>query len=63
MCLRLQIIALFHKTAGIPRNTHAEHLEPADEMPDIAHEPAGDDGDFGPSEQNFHGESVLNLAE
>ena len=58
-------------------NPHAEHLEPADEMPDIAHEPDGDDADFNPSEQNFNGgisadaravlqsidESVLNLAE
>ncbi|CAK9079057.1 unnamed protein product, partial [Durusdinium trenchii] len=65
------------QTAGVPRNPHAEHLEPADEMPDIAHEPDGDDADFGPSEQNFNGgisadaravlqsigESVLNLAE
>ena len=51
--------------------------QPADEMPDIAHEPDGDDGDFGPSGQNFNGgisadaravlqsigEPVLNLAE
>ena len=65
------------QTAGIPRNPHAEHLEPADEMLDIAHEPDGDDGDFGPSEQTFNdgisadaravlqsiGESVFNLAE
>ena len=58
-------------------NPHAEHLEPADEMPDIAHEPDGDDADFNPSEQNFNGgisadaravlqsigESILNLAQ
>ena len=63
--------------ANGPRNPHAEHLEPADEMPDIAHEPDGGDGDFRPSKQNFNGgisadaravlqsigESVLNLAE
>ena len=41
--------------AGVPRNPRAEHREPADEMPDIAHEPDGDDGDFGPSEQNLNG--------
>ena len=65
------------QTAGVPRSPHAEHLEPADETPDIAYEPDGDDGDFGPSGQNFNGgisadaravlqsigEPVLNLAE
>ena len=64
-------------TASVPRNPRAEYFEPADEMPDIAHEPDGDDADFNPSEQNFNGgilvdaravlqgigESVLNLAE
>ena len=44
-------MGLFHKTAGVPRNPHAEHLEPTDEMPDIAREPNDDDG---PSEQNFN---------
>ena len=51
--------------------------QPTDEMSDITYEPDGDDGDFGPSEQNFNGgisadartvlqsigESVLNLVE
>ena len=46
---------VWRQTAGFPRNPYAEHLEPADEMPDIAHEPDGDDDDFGPSEQNFNG--------
>ena len=50
-----QIIGLFYKTTGIPRNAHAKCLEPTDEMPDIAHEPDGDDDDFDPSEQNFNG--------
>ena len=67
------------QTAAVPRDAYTEHLESTDKMPDIAHEPNGDDGDgdFGPSEQNFNGgiladaravlqsigESVLNLVE
>ena len=68
---------IWGQTAGVPRNPHAEHLESTDKMSDIAYELDGDDGDFGPSEQNFNGgisadaravlqsigESVLNFTE
>ena len=68
---------IWGQTAGVPRNPHAEYLESTDKMSDIAYELDGDDGDFGPSEQNFNGdisadaravlqsigESVLNFTE
>ena len=41
------------QTAGVPRNTHAEHFKPTDEMPDIAPEPDDDDGDIGPELQRW----------